>query len=250
MAAAAAIVAVPNAAHASIPSGTGWSGSWEYYGGNSIKVLVDVPGGKIVANGWDALGVRAFVVTVTDTVADGKCAYVKWEQSTGVTEKWACGNGTSVQFQPGSSDSTITATVCRDTVAHGAQTNCNPLIVPTSKYDEYIRTPGNKFEWRYMEPGHEGIEDWGAWLTLGTVNFDYFGVDDAPDGKRWIMAWVTSLDNPAVCGSGKIFYGDVPSSATVCGDNQITELPNTTVTGKCTARAAYGPSTTTSTSTA
>lgn len=228
--AVAALFVAPSAALA-IPSGTGWSGSWEYTGGTGITTKVDVPGVKVVANGWDALGTRAFVVTVTDTSAgDGKCAYVKWFTPELTTEKWAC--GTSVQFLPPASTSTIVITACRDSAAHNSKTNCNPLDVPSSLADDFIRTPGNSFTWRYyVDPSDYEIEDWGAWLVLGNVHLDYFGVDDAPAGKRWILSWLTTLSSGSYCGSGKILYGDVPSSLTLCGANQINDLPTTTVTG-------------------
>jgi hypothetical protein len=226
--AAVAIGATP--AHA-IPAGKGWSGSWEYTGGTSIAVAVEVPGAKIVANGWDALGVRAFVVTLTDTAAaDGKCAYVSWSTASGLTEKWACSN--SVQFLPPSADSSILVTVCRDTAAGGAPTNCNPLDVPSSKSDSFIRTPGNAFSWYYYtDVNDKRIEDWAAHLTLGAVNFNYYGVDDAPAGKRWILPYLSTFNSTYVCGSGRVLFGSVPSSLSLCGPNQIQSMPQTTVVG-------------------
>jgi len=225
--AAAAVVVAPQAAFA-IPSGAGWSGSWAYTGGTSIQVTLDVPGAKLVANGWDALGVRAFVLNVSDTVADGKCAYVKWTGAA-TTEHWACGSGTTVQVTGlPSSTNALTAVLCRDSTAHDNKTNCNVIDVPSSSTDAFIRTEGNGAHWKYYD-GYSG-EDWGAWITIGDVNFDYFGWDDSPAGQRFIESWLTLLE--PTCGSGTILNAGPASALAHCSDyNTIDALPNTHVTG-------------------
>ncbi|MEU7873557.1 hypothetical protein [Dactylosporangium sp. NPDC049140] len=224
---AAAVVVAPQAAFA-IPSGTGWSGSWAYTGGTSIQVTLDVPGAKLVANGWDALGVRAFVLNVTDTVADGKCAYVKWTGAA-TTEHWSCGSGTTVQVTGlPSSTNALTAVLCRDSTAHDNKTNCNVIDVPSSSTDEFIRTEGNGAHWKYYD-GYSG-EDWGAWITIGDVNFDYFGWDDSPSGQRFIESWLTLLE--PTCGSGTLLNATPASALSHCSDyNTIDGLPDTHVTG-------------------
>ncbi|WP_426509543.1 hypothetical protein ACPPVO_01940 [Dactylosporangium sp. McL0621] len=225
--AAAAIVAAPQAAFA-IPSGTGWSGSWKYTGGTNIQVTLDVPGAKLVANGWDALGTRAFVLNVTDTVADGKCAYVKWTAAA-TTEHWACGSGTTVQVSGlPTSTNAVKAVLCRDSTAHNNKTNCNFIDVPSSYTDEFIRTEGNGAHWKYYD-GSEG-EDWGGWITIGDVDFDYFGWDDTPSGQRWIQSWLTLLE--PTCGSGTILNANPASTLSACSQyDLIDDLPDTHVTG-------------------
>jgi hypothetical protein len=225
--AVAAVLVTPAAALA-IPSGAGWSGSWEYTGGTSVKVTLGVPGAKLVANGWDALGVRAFVLNITDTVADGKCAYVKWTTAA-TTEHWSCGAGTTVQVSGlPTSTNAITATLCRDSTAHDNKTNCNVIDVPSSYTDEFIRTEGNGAHWKYYD-GSSG-EDWGAWITIGDVHFDYFGWDDSPAGQRWIQSWLTLLE--PTCGSGTVFYANPASTQSACSEyDYIVDLPDTHVTG-------------------
>ncbi|MFG2041216.1 hypothetical protein [Dactylosporangium sp. NPDC048998] len=224
---AAAVVIAPQPALA-IPSGAGWSGSWKYTGGTSIQVTLDVPGAKLVANGWDALGVRAFVLNVSDTAADGKCAYVKWTAAA-TTEHWACGNGTTVQVSGlPTSTNAITAVLCRDSTAHNNKTNCNVIDVPSSYTDDFIRTEGNGAHWRYYD-GYSG-EDWGAWITIGNVDLDYFGWDDSPAGQRWIQSWLTVFG--PTCGSGTILNATPASTLTNCSQGDLIDnLPNTNVTG-------------------
>ncbi|MER7276927.1 hypothetical protein ABT369_21040 [Dactylosporangium sp. NPDC000244] len=228
---AAAVVAVavivPQPAFAAV-SGAGWSGSWEYTGGTSIQVKLDVPGARLVANGWDAVGTRAFVLNVTDTAADGKCAYVKWTAAA-TTEHWSCGSGTTVQVSglPASTGA-VTAVLCRDSTAHDSKTNCNVIDVPSSYTDAFIRTEGNGARWKYYD-GYDG-EDWGAWITIGGVHLDYFGWDDTPAGQRLIRSWLTLLE-PA-CGSGAILAATPASSLSHCSDyDLIDNLPETHVTG-------------------
>ncbi len=228
----AATVAITPQAALAIPSGTGWSGSWKYTGGTSVQVTLDVPGAKLTANGWDALGTRAFVLNITDTVADGKCAYVKWTAAA-ITEHWACGNGSTTQVTglPASTNA-ITAVLCRDSTAHNNKTNCNVIDVPSSYTDEFIRTEGNGARWKYYGASeqYDGGEDWGAWITIGDVSFDYFGWDDMPAGQRWIRSWLTVFE-PA-CASGTLLNATPASSLSFCsqydfGDN----LPVTNITG-------------------
>ncbi|MEV8513736.1 hypothetical protein [Dactylosporangium sp. NPDC051484] len=229
---AAAVAIAPQPALAS-PSGTGWSGSWKYTGGTSIQVTLDVPGAKLVANGWDALGARAFVLNVSDTVADGKCAYVKWTAAA-TTEHWACGNGTTVQVTGlPTSTNAITAVLCRDSTAHNNKTNCNVIDVPSSYTDEFIRTEGNGARWHYYDASehYDGGEDWGAWITVGNVGLDYFGWDDkASVGQRSIQSWLT-FSGPT-CGSGTILNATPTSTFSNCSQyTPIDSLPATRVTG-------------------
>lgn len=224
---AAAVVIAPQPAFA-LPSGTGWSGSWKYTGGTSIQVTLDVPGAKLVANGWDALGVRAFVLNITDTVADGKCAYVRWTAAA-TTEHWSCGNGTTVQVSglPTATNS-VTAVLCRDSTAHDNKTNCNVIDVPSSYTDAFIRTEGNGAHWKYYA-GAAG-EDWGGWITVGDVNLDYFGWDDTPAGQRWIKSYL-GLFGPT-CGTGTILTATPASSLSACSQYEpLYNLPDTYVTG-------------------
>ena len=225
--AAVAVLVAPQAALA-IPSGAGWAGSWEYTGGTSIQVTLDVPGAKLVANGWDAVGVRAFVLNVTDTAADGRCAYVKWTGAA-TTEHWACGANTTVQVTGlPSSAGAVTAVLCRDSIGHNDKTNCSFIDVPSSATDAFIRTESNGAHWKYYD-GYAG-EDWGAWIVIGDVHFDFFGFDDIPAGQRWIESWLTGLE-PA-CGSGIIHAASPASSASVCSQyDSSTALPDTHVTG-------------------
>ncbi|MET7402928.1 hypothetical protein ABZS66_56555 [Dactylosporangium sp. NPDC005572] len=225
--AAAAVAIAPSPAFA-IPSGDGWSGSWEYTGGSSVQVKLDVPGAKLVANGWDALGTRAFVLNITDTVADGKCAYVKWTAAA-TTEHWSCGNGTTVQVAGlPTSTNAVTAVLCRDSLAHDDKTNCNVIDVPSSAADAFIRTEGNGAQWAYYD-GYAG-EDWGAWITIGDVHFDYFGWDDWPAGQRLIESYLTFLE-PA-CGSGTVQSASPPATVSDCVDYDLSvSPPDTHVTG-------------------
>ncbi|MET7425585.1 hypothetical protein [Dactylosporangium sp. NPDC005555] len=224
---AAAVAIAPQAAFA-IPSGTGWSGSWKYTGGTSIQVTLDVPGAKLVANGWDALGTRAFVLNITDTVGDGKCAYVKWTGAA-TTEHWSCGSGTTVQVAGlPTSNNAVTAVLCRDSTAHNNKTNCNVIDVPSSYTDDFIRTEGNAAHWNYYD-GYSG-EDWGAWITIGDVDFAYFGWDDTPTGQRLIQSWLTVLE-PA-CASGTLLNATPASTLSFCSQYDLIEdLPVANVTG-------------------
>ncbi|HET6213033.1 MAG TPA: hypothetical protein VFE14_09210 [Micromonosporaceae bacterium] len=216
-------------------SGLGWSGSWRYTGGTYITVRVDVPGASVVANGWDALGVRAFVVTLTDTANDGMCAYVGWNTNApGTITRTVCGQGKSVQFTPPTFDSDLVAVACRNTGPGTQNSNCNVLLAPTSKTDAFIRTPGNGLSWYYLDHADpDVVEDWAAHLDLGAVRFSMFG-NDGLGSTRTILGFVEIGPNSPVCGSGEVLYGSAPAKQSVCG-NFSAKLPQVQING-----AAWG----------
>ncbi len=139
---------------------------------------------------------------------------------------------TTVQFTPPTTSDSVLVTVCRQ-ASGGAKTNCNPLDVPSSLEDPFLSVAGNGFNWYdYTQSNPYITEDWAAYLTIGSVDFDYFGTDNfGGSGKRWIEPFLTLLNQTTACGSGQIFSGTVASSLTLCGGDKIQELPTTTVAG-------------------
>jgi hypothetical protein len=230
MIATVGLIAAPASASA-IPSGIGWAGSWSYTSATALSVQVAVPGASVSATGSDSGGTRTFTVSLSDTSSsDGKCATVEWESGSSDVQTSAC--NTTVQFTPPTTSDSVLVTVCRQ-ASGGAKTNCNPLDVPSSLEYPFLSVAGNGFNWYYYTQSNPYItEDWAAYLTIGSVDFDYFGTDNfGGSGKRWIEPYLTLLNQTTSCGSGQIYSGTVASSLTLCGGDKIQELPTTTVTG-------------------
>ena len=234
-AAVRADAAVP--AGGSTPSGIGWSAWWSYHTATALKVAIQVPGAAVSAVGSDNAGTRAFQAQIIDDQAnDGDCAYVVWTSAQYTTVREAC-NG-SISFNPPATTAVVAAMVCRIPAAGGALFNCNTFDVPSSLATPAIRAVGNGFHWYYNDPGADHTNDWSAELTLGSVDFDYYGIDDfGGPGKRWVEAYLTLLNATPNCGSGTISGGTPPSSLSLCGGDQIQELPTTTVTGSASGQA-------------
>ena len=156
-----------------IPSGTGWSGSWKYTGGTSIQVTLDVPGAKLVANGWDALGARAFVLNVTDTVPDGKCAYVEMDRGRHhralVLRQRHHRAGHRAADLEQRRDGRAVPRLHRPQQQDQLQHHRRALVLHRRLHPHR----GQRRAWKYYD-GYSG-EDWGAWITIGDVDFDYFG---------------------------------------------------------------------------
>ena len=146
----AVLLLSPSPAHAALPSGDGWWAQWRYENGGALMHFDGgSPGTEVEGNGWDAVGTRAFIVTVRDTKADGKCAWARFWSNGMNSEHTVCGNGSSYQFTPPSTIWPIFVNVCRNTGSGTAKTNCNYLYIPPSIDDASLRSGGTGMAWHY-----------------------------------------------------------------------------------------------------
>jgi hypothetical protein len=225
-------VAAPAAA---MPSGVGWSGSWSYTSPTALTASIRINGATLSATGVDTGNSRSFSVSLSDTSStDGRCAYVSWYDGTLNTTESTC--GAAIQFTPYGEDGDISARLCLLSPATQTTAHCNTLDIPSSFYAPYIRNAGWGYSWGYYTARRvDSPEDWGATLYLGSVQFSLFGVDNVGGSTgRFLEPYLTVLPNAYVCGSAQVLSSTPASALTMCGPDQIQELPVTN------ASAPYG----------
>lgn len=147
--ATAAAVLLPASSAAAVPSGAGWSASWDYYTPDAFQVHLTIPGGQVDGYGTDHNGTRQFFASVHD--ADGRdraCVRVRL-LATGVGRlgsATACNGATEILYTEKFSQELF---VHIDLIVDGAITKSFFTFVPSSTNDPGLRTPGTGTEWRY-----------------------------------------------------------------------------------------------------
>jgi hypothetical protein len=144
-----AATVLPAAPAAAVPSGTGWSASWNYYNSVAYEVHLTVPGGQIDGYGTDINGIRHFNGTVQDTDGrDRACVRMRVI----ATDTGSLGSATACN---GSSEVVNTAEFTEALFVHidllvgGAITKSFFTFVPSSANDPGLRTVGTGTEWAY-----------------------------------------------------------------------------------------------------
>jgi hypothetical protein len=101
-----ALVAVlmPASPAQALPSGSGWSGSWNYYTSTSYQYQTTLPGVRLTGYGTDSSGTRTTLGTIEDTANDSRCARVLiYASGAGyIVDRTVCGSGTYVTYSTGS----------------------------------------------------------------------------------------------------------------------------------------------------
>lgn len=158
MAVAVVAVALPASPAAAVPSGAGWSASWNYYTSGAFEVHLTIPGGRIDGYGPDNGGIRRFDATVQDTDArDRACVRMRViatdEGSLGSAT--ACNGATEVV---NTDDFTEALFVHLDLIVDGAITKSFFTFIPSSANDPSLRTAGTGTSWAYSTASSFHVE--------------------------------------------------------------------------------------------
>lgn len=151
MVAAVVAVAVPaSPAAAGLPSGSGWSASWNYYASNAFEVHLTIPGGKVDGYALDSGGQRHFNATVQDTDGrDRACVRMRLIATDmgSLGSKTACNGGSEVISNTRQFAEALFVHI--DLMVDGSIAKSFFTFVPSSADDPNLRIPGTGTEWRY-----------------------------------------------------------------------------------------------------
>ncbi len=142
-------VALPASPAAAVPSGAGWSASWNYYTTAAFEAHLTIPGGRIDGYGPDTNGIRRFDGVVQDTDArDRACVRMRViATDTGsLGSATACNGGSEVVNTLEFSEALF---VHLDLLVGGVITKSFFTFIPSSVDDPSLRTVGTGTEWAY-----------------------------------------------------------------------------------------------------
>ncbi|RIV38036.1 hypothetical protein D2L64_13925 [Micromonospora radicis] len=156
MLAAALVVTIaaallPAAPASALPSGTGWSASWNYYHPAAYQYSGTLPGVRLTGYATDEAGTSATLGTIEDTAADGRCARVLlYANGVGyIADRTTCGNGTSLSYTTTSYSQGLLVIVYRMIDGTNTHDKGFHLFIPGSATDAGLRTVGTGASWSY-----------------------------------------------------------------------------------------------------
>lgn len=134
-----------------LPSGVGWSASWDYYTTTSFEYQATLPGVKLTGYGTDSGGSRTTLGTIEDTAADGRCARVLlYANGVGyIADKTTCGSGTYQTYYTGTFYDSLLIIVYRMVSGSTSYDKSLYTFVPSSAADPTLRTVGTGTSWSY-----------------------------------------------------------------------------------------------------
>ncbi len=136
-----------------LPSGAGWSASWDYYTGTSYQYSATLPGVKLTGYGTDHDGDRTTLGTIQDTSDDGMCARVQiYAVGVGyIADAKACGNGITktYAYQQGFDDKLLVVIQHAYPQSTSYEESLH-LWIPSSKNDPALRSVGTGMRWKYL----------------------------------------------------------------------------------------------------
>lgn len=204
---AAAAALLPASPAAALPSGAGWSASWNYYDPAAFEVHMTIPGGQIDGYGPDTNGIRRFDGVVQDTDArDRTCVRMR----VFATDEGWLGSATACD-----GDSEVVNTddfhealfVHLDLLVGGVITKSFFTFVPSSASDPSLRTVDTGTSWSYSTAAFYHVE-----LRRPGVQVIGDGANQNGD-ERALGAGVSHYDTDEGCVAGAaadatIFVGD------------------------------------------
>ncbi|MFC7546017.1 hypothetical protein [Plantactinospora sp. GCM10030261] len=144
-------VLVPASAAQALPSGSGWSGSWDYYHPNAFQYAGTLPGVRLTGYATDYSGSGSTLGTIEDTAADGRCARVLiYAYGIGYTvDRTTCGSGTSQTYVNAAYNAGLLVIVYRMISGTSDYDKGFYLYIPSSASDSELRTVGTGASWSY-----------------------------------------------------------------------------------------------------
>lgn len=220
-----------------IPSGFGWSASWNYYLANAFQVDVALPGASVIAYSTDDAGIRLMNGSVVDV--DGRdryCARVRvfsTDDDILLATKTACG-GANVPFYTPTYDGAVF--VHLDLMQGNTIVKSTFTFVPSSSDDATLRTVGTRTSWAYVNAGQYHLE------------VHRPGVDLVADGthqvanQRSVLASLVDSGVDGSCAAGWATDGGATSaSGATCDITTAALFDSLTFSGYITLKACYFP---------
>jgi len=213
---AAVAALLPAGPAAALPSGAGWSASWNYYTSSDFEVHLTIPGGRIDGYGPDTNGIRRFDGVVQDTDArDRTCVRMR----VFATDEGWLGSATACDgdFEVvNTNDFHEALFVHIDLLSAGVITKSFFTFIPSSAEDPGLRTEGTGTSWEYttastfhLEVHRAGVQvigDGGHDISDNRVVGAAVAHENADDGC--VLGGLADADT--LVGDGTCQVGDVP----------------------------------------
>jgi hypothetical protein len=197
-------------AFADLPSGSGYSASWDYYTGTSYRYSATLPGIRLTGYGTDTNGNRSTLGTIVDVVADSRCGRVQlYGGSTLLVDKTVCGNGTSVAYNSSSFNGALTIVFLRLVNGTATVDRSYTFTIPSSTSDPQLRTVGTGASWTYDDD-----HSYTARLVRPGVTMDAHGAHQEWEDQRSMHA--TLRAERGRCTSGLVKGTNRQLADTVC----------------------------------
>lgn len=233
-----ALVLPASPAHA-LPSGTSWSGSWNYYATNAIQYAATLPGVKLTGYATDNGGTRTTVGTIQDVGDDNRCARVQlYAAGVGyIADKTTCGNGSYLTYGTGAFHEGLLVVVYR-MLPNGSTTSDKSfhIYIPPSTGDAELRTVGTGTSWSYYT-----AEAFQYQIVRPGVKLTGYGTTQTGD-KRSSLNTVSKTATGGGCVTGKARAGGGTAiSGSTCAAGGYTTFGTFAFTGFIEAEACYRP---------
>ncbi|MER5457681.1 hypothetical protein ABT008_23175 [Micromonospora sp. NPDC002389] len=213
---AAALVAtltvalLPAAPALALPSGTGWSASWNYYHPTAYQYSGTLPGVRLTGYATDNAGISSTVGTIEDIAADGRCARVLlYAAGVGyIADRTTCGNGTYLTYNTGTYNQGLLVIVYRMIDGTTTYDKGFHLFIPASATDSGLRTVGTGASWSYYTSTAFQYA-----ITRDGVSSVGYGAHQSGD-LRSSLSTVEKTAGTAGCATGKVTGGTTVSGST------------------------------------
>jgi hypothetical protein len=203
---------LPGAPAWALPTGTGWSGSWDYYTTTSFRYAGTLPGVRLTGYTTDSAGTGTTVGTIEDIADDGRCARVQiYAYGVGyIADRTTCGSGTYRTYSTGSFSQGLLVVLTRTVASTGAQDKGFHIYIPGSAADAQLRTVGTGATWSYYTSTSFQYK-----VTRPGVRLTGYGSHQAAD-RRSALNVVERTATLAGCASGSVSGGGVSTSGSTC----------------------------------
>ncbi|TDB74595.1 hypothetical protein [Micromonospora sp. KC721] len=225
-------------AQAALPSGTGWSGSWNYRGVDTIDVAGTLPGVELIGTASDTFGTRALFGTIMDTANDNRCARVhiySTSHQAYVVDKQACGAGSGTPFMATNLTGGLLVIIQRVTPGTTTADKGHYLTIPGSADDADLRSAGTGASWSYYAPDAFQYS-----VVRSGVKLTGYGSHNSLD-QRSSLNTVEKTVTSAGCASASVSAGVTKVSGSTCANGGADHFAHFELGGTLVANACYQP---------
>lgn len=237
----AAVVAavLPAAPALALPSGTGWSGSWNYYASNAFQIAGTLPGVSLTGFASDSSGTRAVFGSIEDTANDSRCARVliySYDAGAYLVDEDACGSGNYTTYNTGNFTGALLVVLYRMISGTTTSDKGFSMHIPSSTSDSDLRTVGTGASWSYY-----ATDAFQYSIVRNGVELTGYGAHQLGD-LRSSLNTVEKTTTGTGCASASVTAGSLSTSGSTCTNGGWDTFNRFDLDGNQTAEACYQPS--------
>lgn len=229
---------LPAAPAQALPSGAGWSGSWNYYASDAFQVAGTLPGVEVTGFASDVGGNRALFGSIEDTADDGRCARVamySYDLSSYVVDEDSCGVGNWTTFSTGNFTGALLVALFRMIPNSTSYDKSSYIYIPTSTEDSGLRTVGTGASWSYYTPDAFQYS-----IVRSGVELTGYGAHQSFD-LRSSLNTVENTGTGSGCASASVTAGSLSTSGSTCTSGGYDTFSRFDLDGNLSAEACYQP---------